>query len=243
MKSPMKIRKLNGRGFALIGILLICAQAVLAIAADEIVVDDTFERDHSNQYRFESGEWAFSAEGSGLSMKKALESNNETTIAMRESVNTPSAFAFEADYTANDKNTSAGLILNDPASGDRVTATLTIEHTADDEIWVSVWFVYSYPDEKWGYIERVAKKVPALHEKTFHLVFTRLPGTEELTFSAGNSDIGVIETTLNLQSMDKEGKSLTPAWTDSLNNMTEFGLSGYDSTGVWSNIKMTATKE
>jgi|688.fasta_scaffold90270_2 hypothetical protein len=201
--------------------------------------EDPFTGDDSAHYETEGGKWAFDPSRHGLTMAKATESNNEGMWALRRDVTLPRAFTLEADYTADGNDTSAALALKNPDTGDYACATLSLKKDDAGGWWVTAWIVYSYPDEKWAYLQQSKQHVAGLADPTFRLQLTRSPGSNALEFLVANSDLGTLETSLSVETVGEDGRKLSGAWPDTLNSLSCVGVYGYDSGGTWANIRLT----
>jgi len=221
------------RIFTLLGLLGSTA------AASETSFEDTFAQDDSADYDIQGGAWAYDAENQRFTMAKALETPNETASAFRSNITLPRAFTLEAEYTADGKDSSVGFILKDPVSGYYAFASLTIDTTDEGECWVIAWIIYSYPEKQWGYLRQSKKMVSDIADPVFTLQLTRPPGSDTLEFVVFNSAIGTLETSLAPGTTGGEGNELLPSWVETLDSFALAGLSGYDSKGSWSRVKLT----
>lgn len=211
------------------------ADAVAASSSFE----DSFAEDMSSSYQIEGGVWSYDSDRCCFVMAKALPTNNESMWALRQDVALPRAFTFEADFTADGNDASAALALKNPETGDDVLATVTLKKDDEGGWWVTAWMVYSYPDEKWGYLQQSKKHIANLVDFTFTLQLTRLPGSNALDFLVANSDLGTLETSLSPETRGEDGQQLSPAWVGTLDALSQVGLYGYDTGGSWSRVKLT----
>lgn len=201
--------------------------------------EDTFSKDDTANYETKGGDWSYDSDRRRFVMAKALATSNESMWALREDVTLPRAFTFEADFTADGNDTSAALALKNPETGDHVFATLTLKKDDAGGWWVTAWIIYSYADEKWGYLQESKKRIANLADLTFTLQLTRTPGSNALEFLVANSDLGTLETSLSPETRGEEGKQLSPAWIETLDALSQVGLYGYDTGGAWSRVKLT----
>jgi len=201
--------------------------------------EDPFDRDDSGHYDLQGGTWTYDPERRCLAMAKARDTDNETLWALRRDVTLPRAFTFEAEYTADGKDTSAGLALRNPDTGDYAFASLSLKKAVEGGWWVTAWIVYSYPDEKWGYLQASKRYIANLADPVFTLRLTRLPGSNALEFLVRNSEAGTLETSLSPDTRGEDGRKLSPAWTGTLDALSRASLSGYDSRGSWRRIRLT----
>lgn len=220
-------------------ILTLLALFAGTAGAAETSFEDTFAQDDSANYEIQGGEWAYDAANKAFTMGKYLGTPNETVSALRNDIELPKAFTLEAEYTADGNDSSVGLIIKDPATGHYAFASLTLKKNEGDGWWVIAWIVYSYPEKQWGYLRQTKKLVADIGDPVFTLQLTRPPGSDTLEFIVFNSAIGTLETSLAPGTTGDEGNELTLAWTDTLNSFTKAGLSGYDSKGSWSRVKLT----
>jgi hypothetical protein len=219
--------------------LVLLAPGLGTAIADTSSFEDAFTKDDSAHYDMQGGQWSFDSGRRCFAMAKALTTNNEAMWALRRDVTLPRAFTLEADYTADGNDTSAALALKNPDTGNYALATLSLKKDDAGGWWVTVWFVYSYPDENWGYLQQSKKHVANLVDPIFRLQLTRSPRSNALEFLVANSDLGTLETSLSPETRGEEGKKLSPAWIETLDALSFVGVYGYDSGGSWSHIKLT----
>lgn len=211
-------------------------------AASPTSFEDSFQQDDSGNYTLEGGLWTYDAKRRAFSMAKALDRNNETMSALRTKVTLPRAFTLEAEFTADGAG-GGGLLIQDPATNYYAYANVGLAKAEGDGWWVVAWIVYSYPEKNWGYLRQAKKLVPALTDFTFNLQLTRAPGSDVLEFTVFNSEVGMLETSVAPGTTGDEGNELLPSWVETLNSFTQAGLSGYDSKGSWSRVKLTERKK
>lgn len=219
--------------------LVLLAPGIGTAIADTSSFKDAFTKDDSAHYDIEGGQWSFDSVRRCFTMAKALGTNNEAMWALRRDVKLPRAFTLEADYTTDGNDASAALGLKDPATGNYVLATLSLKKDDAGGCWVTAWIVYSYPDEKWGYLQQSKKYVPNLIDTTFKMQLTRSPKSNALELIVANSHFGTLETSLSPETRGEDGKQLLPSWIKALDALSHAGVYGYDSRGSWSHIALT----
>ncbi|MFZ4683363.1 MAG: hypothetical protein ACOYMS_12730 [Terrimicrobiaceae bacterium] len=223
----------------LLATLVFFVSCLSAAVAGGSSFEDTFAEDMSSSYQTEGGGWSYDSGRRCFVMAKLLPTNNESMWAVRQDVALPRAFTFEADFTADGNDASAALALKNPETGDHVLATVSLKKDEEGGWWVTAWIVYSYPDEKWGYLQQTKKHIANLVDLTFTLQLTRSPGSNALDFVVANSDLGTLETSLSPETRGEDGKELSPAWIETLDALSQVGLFGYDTGGAWSRVKLT----
>ena len=236
---PMKTALPHSLLAKLLAVLVFLVPCLSDAVAGGSSFEDTFAEDMSSSYQIEGGAWSYDSDRRCFAMAKFLPTNNESMWALRQDVALPRAFTFEADFTADGNDASAALALKNPDTGDDVLATVSLKKDEEGGWWVTAWIVYSYADEKWGYLQQSKKYIANLVDLTFTLQLTRSPGSNALDFLVANSDLGTLETSLTPETRGEEGKELSPAWIETLDALSQVGLYGYDTGGSWSRVKLT----